>query len=83
MILGVLHFLQWVFLAICVPLFALLVYALFNEWKVRMSASECEVEYTRGYTDGYRDGFDAAPVARVMDSSQYEGEIVENRPQDA
>ena len=71
-ILTFLHVMQWIFIGICAPLLGLLLYALFREWKVRVTTPDCTSEYTRGYEDGMRDGYDAGLLARVMDASWFE-----------
>lgn len=61
----ILHVYQWIFVAICVPLLALLVYALIEAWRDSHAPAIVRVldegsEYHRGYFDGWDDGYEAA-----------------------
>jgi hypothetical protein len=61
----VVHILQWVFIAVCVPLFGLLLFSLIKAWREQPAATFARTppdvaaaEYRRGYSDGWSDGAD-------------------------
>lgn len=78
MILSILHYAQWGYTLVCVPLFGFLVYALAKEAIKHVIASKTVSEYNRGYAKGYRDGHDAALLARVVDVSWFEDDREED-----
>lgn len=70
--LAVLHFLQWTFASVCIPLLGFLLYALFVDWKKGIMPT-LEDEYNRGFAEGRARGYaEAHEDIALVKAHEYE-----------